>query len=301
MLRCAALSVRSSSAKEIIRDINEKFVLSLSPARQKFWQIAHTPDHEMSMEHLIEGALAIAWEEYPRMDLGHYREIFERMASDLQPRIAGIRYPLKVVQEINQYLFVEQNFRGNDRDYYDPRNSFITDVLDRRLGIPLTLSLVYMVVGDRLGFPIEGISFPGHFIIRPQHPDLEIFIDPYNKGEILFPEDCANKLNQLYGREVPLQREYLEPVSIRRILDRLLNNLKMIYLRSHESSKALGAIERSLMLNPDVPTQWRDRGLICYQLDRYTEARVDLENYLQRIPYAEDRQIIKQLIEEIKH
>ena len=275
-------------------------MLTLSPARQKFWQIAHTPDQDMSIDHLLEGALAIAWEEYPRMDLGHYREIFDRMVADLQPRIAKMHYPLKVVQEINQYLFAEQGFRGNDSDYYDPRNSFITDVLERRLGIPLSLSLVYMVISDRLGFPMDGISFPAHFIIRPRHPDLEIFIDPYNKGEILFPEDCAAKLTQLYGYEIPLQPEYLQPVGIRRILDRLLTNLKLIYLRRREPDKALAAIERSLMLNPDVPTQWRDRGLICYQLDRYTEARIDLENYLQSVPYAEDGRVILQLIEEIK-
>ena len=275
-------------------------MLTLSPARQKFWQIAHTPDQDMSIDHLLEGALAIAWEEYPRMDLGYYREIFDRMVDDLQPRIAKMHYPLKVVQEINQYLFAEQGFRGNDGDYYDPRNSFITDVLERRLGIPLSLSLVYMVICDRLGFPMDGISFPAHFIIRPRHPDLEIFIDPYNKGEILFPEDCAAKLTQLYGYDIPLQPEYLEPVSIRRILDRLLTNLKLIYLRRREPDKALAAIERSLMLNPDVPTQWRDRGLICYQLDRFTEARIDLENYLQSVPYAEDGRVILQLIEEIK-
>ena len=275
-------------------------MLSLSPARQKFWQIAHSLDHELSIDHLVEGALAIAWEEYPRMDLGHYREMFNRMVDDLRSRVDDIRYPLKVVQEINQYLFAEQNFSGNDHDYYDPRNSFITDVLDRRLGIPLSLSIVYMVIGDRLGFPMEGISFPGHFIIRPQHPDIEIFIDPYNKGEILFPEDCANKLTQLYGRVIPLQPEYLEPVGIRRILDRLLNNLKLIYLRSHEPTKALAAIERSLMLHPDVPTQWRDRGLICYQLERHTEARIDFENYLLRVPHASDSQVILQLIAEMK-
>ena len=253
----------------------------------------------MSIGHLLEGALAIAWEEYPRMDLGHYRGMFDRMVADLQPRLAEIHYPMRMVQEINQYLFVEQNFSGNDHDYYDPRNSFITDVLDRRLGIPLSLSIIYMVIGDRLGFAIEGISFPGHFIVRPQHPDLEIFIDPYHKGEILFPEDCANKLTQLYGHAVPLQGEYLQPVGIRRILDRLLTNLKLIYLRRQEPVKALAAIERSLMLNPDVPTQWRDRGLICYQLDRYTEARIDLESYLQHSPYAEDSQIIIQLLNEM--
>ncbi|WP_322095917.1 SirB1 family protein [Pseudanabaena mucicola] len=284
----------------IDKDLDKNTVLTLSPARQKFWQIAHTPDSQMTVDHLLEGALAIAWEEYPRMDLGHYREICDRMVADLQPRIAKIPYPLKVVQEINQYLFVELGFRGNDHDYYEPRNSFINDVLDRRLGIPLSLSLIYILVGDRLGFPMDGVSFPGHFIIRPQHPDLEIFIDPYNKGEILFPEDCAAKLTQLYGYEIPLQPEYLQPVTVRRILDRMLNNLKLIYLRRRDPAKALAAIERSLMLNPDVPTQWRDRGLICYQLDRHTEARIDLENYLQHVPYAEDSRIILQLIAEMK-
>ncbi len=275
-------------------------MLTLSPARQKFWQIAHTADAELSMNHLLEGALAIAWEENPRMDLGHYRSLFDRMVLDLEPRLAAIAYPLKKVQAINQYLFTELGFQGNEQDYYDPLNSFINHVLDRRLGIPLTLSLIYMIIGDRLGFPIEGISFPGHFIIRPQHPDLEIFIDPYNKGEILFPEDCAAKLSQLYGEVVELQPEYLAPVGIRRILDRLLNNLKMIYLRRREPHKALAAIERSLMLHPDIPTQWRDRGLICYQLDRYTEARIDLENYIKAAPYADDRPIIRQLIAEME-
>ncbi|MFM7887225.1 MAG: SirB1 family protein [Pseudanabaena sp.] len=276
-------------------------MFSLSPARQKFWQIAHTPDSEMTIHHLLEGALAIAWEEYPKMDLGHYRKILEQMADDLQLRLANPRYPLKMVQEINEYLFIEKNFCGNDTDYYNPRNSFINDVLDRRLGIPISLSIIYMAIGDRLGFPINGISFPGHFLIRPQHPDLEIFIDPYNKGDILFPEDCEHKLEQLYGQRVPLRPEYLESVSIRRILDRLLNNLKLIYLRLHIPNKALAAIERSLMLNPNVPTQWRDRGLICYQLERFTESRIDLENYLQHIPYAEDSQIIMQLLNEMKH
>ncbi|PZU94867.1 MAG: hypothetical protein DCE90_13680 [Pseudanabaena sp.] len=276
-----------------------KTVLTLSPARQKFWQITHIPNQELTINHLLEGALAIAWEEYPHMDLGHYRAKLDAMVNDLQPRLDKIHYPLKVIQEINRYLFVEQGFCGNDHDYYDPRNSFINDVLDRRLGIPLSLSIIYMLLGDRLGFAMDGISFPGHFIIRPQHPDLEIFIDPYNKGEILFPEDCAAKLTQLYGQEMPLDPKYLQPVGIRRILDRLLTNLKLIYLRRQEPAKALGAIERSLMLHPDVPTQWRDRGLICYQLERYVEAKIDLENYLKHIPYAGDRLIILQLIEEM--
>jgi regulator of sirC expression with transglutaminase-like and TPR domain len=274
-------------------------VLTLSPARQKFWQIAHTSDDQLSSDDLLEGALAIAWEEYPRIDLGHYRSIFDQMVADLAPRLTITEYPLKKVQIINQYLFDELGFRGNDQDYYDPRNSFINDVLDRRLGLPITLSLIYMVLGDRLGFPIEGISFPGHFIVRPQHPDLEIFIDPYHNGEILFPEDCEAKLAQLYGQPVPLQPEFLEPVGVRRILDRLLNNLKLIYLRYPDPQRALAVIERSLMLHPHVPTQWRDRGLICYQLERYTEARIDLENYIQKFPYAEDRLIIEQLIAEM--
>jgi regulator of sirC expression with transglutaminase-like and TPR domain len=272
---------------------------NLSPARQKFWQISRVSESDMTNEHLLEGALAIAWEEYPLIDLASYRGTLDRMAEHLLKRLQDVAYPLKIIAAINQYLFAEKKFRGNESNYYDPSNSFITDVIDRRTGIPITLSILYMAIGDRIGFPFTGVSLPGHFIIRPQSQDVEVFVDPFHQGEILFQQDCSDRLVQVYGEQMTLRPEYLEPVGTRKILERMLTNLKLIYLRRGEADKALAAIEKLLMLYPNSPMQQRDHGLLCYQLERFTEARLDLENYLDRIPYAEDADLIAKLIEEM--
>jgi regulator of sirC expression with transglutaminase-like and TPR domain len=274
--------------------------LSLSPAQQKFWYVSRIPDPELTTAQLVEAALAISWEEYPHIDLSSYREVLDNMATDLQPRVRGMNYPLKVISEINRYLFEEQNFCGNENNYYDPRNSFLTDVITRRLGIPLTLSIVYMAIGDRIGFPLEGVSLPGHFIIRPQRSDIEVFIDPFANGEILFKQDCAAKLAQIYGAEAELKPEYLETVGVRRILERMLMNLKLIYLNQKKFHKALSTVEKLLMLWPNISTQVRDHGLLCFQLERYVEARSDLETYLELSPYADDAELIQKLIDEMK-
>ena len=273
--------------------------LSLSPAQQKFWYVSRIPDSELTTTQLVEAALAISWEEYPHIDLSSYRDALDGMASDLRQRLQGINYPLKVISEINRYLFEEQTFCGNEHNYYDPRNSFLTDVISRRLGIPLTLSMVYMAIGDRIGFPLEGVSLPGHFILRPQRSDIEVFIDPFTKGEIMFKEDCAAKLVQIYGPQAELKPEYLETVGVRRILERLLMNLKLIYLNQKKFHKALSTIEKILMLWPNSSTQIRDHGLLCYQLERYVEARSDLETYLDLSPYADDAELIQKLIDEM--
>lgn len=273
--------------------------LSLSPAQQKFWYVSRIPDSDLTTAQLIEAALAISWEEYPHIDLSSYREALDVMATDLQQRLRGINYPLKVISEVNRYLFEEQNFCGNEKNYYDPRNSFLTDVITRRLGIPITLSMVYMAIGDRIGFPLEGVSLPGHFIIRPQRSDIEVFIDPFAKGEILFKQDCASKLVQIYGSQAELKPEYLETVGVRRILERMLMNLKLIYLNQKKFHKALSTVEKILMLWPNASTQVRDHGLLCYQLERYVEARSDLETYLDLSPYADDAELIQKLIDEM--
>lgn len=274
--------------------------LSLSPAQQKFWYVSRIPDSDLTTAQLVEAALAISWEEYPHIDLSSYREALDDMATDLQPRVQGVNYPLKVISEINRYLFEEQNFCGNENNYYDPRNSFITDVITRRLGIPLTLSIVYMAIGDRIGFPLEGVSLPGHFILRPQRSDIEVFIDPFANGEILFKQDCAAKLAHIYGAGAELKPEYLETVGVRRILERMLMNLKLIYLNQKKFHKALSTVEKILMLWPNVSTQVRDHGLLCFQLERYVEARSDLEAYLVLSPYADDAELIQKLIDEMQ-
>ncbi len=273
-------------------------MLTLSPARQMFWQIAQIPDPDLNITHLLDGALAIAWEAEPTIDITAYRQKIIALADTVAPRLAAVPYPLKKIQLLNQFVFTECGFRGNEADYYNPANSFLTYVLDQRLGIPITLSVLYMIIADRLDLVMEGVSFPGHFLVRPHDQNLEFFIDAYH-GEIIFVEDCSARLRQLYGGQVPFDPSYLAVVGVRRILERMLTNLKLIYLRNAQFELALAVVERLLMLDPTLALQRRDHGLLCYQLERYSEARIDLENYLELMPEASDSPIISQLLTEI--
>jgi regulator of sirC expression with transglutaminase-like and TPR domain len=190
-------------------------------------------------------------------------------------------------------------FTGNKQEYYDPRNSFLNDVIDRRLGIPISLALVYIEIARRVDFPMVGIGMPGHFLIRPDVSDIEIFVDAFNDGEILFPQDCQEKLTQIYQHPVTLQPEFLAAVTNKQILARMLTNLKYIYLNQKELEKALAAVERILLLFPGFALEVRDRGLLCYQLGRFSQAATDLETYLTQTPEAQDAYIIRRLLTQL--
>jgi regulator of sirC expression with transglutaminase-like and TPR domain len=274
-------------------------MVNFPAAQQKFWLIARLNDTALGMNELFEATLAIAWAEYPRLDLGMYREQMDRFTAELKNLLAETNYPMKQVQIINQYLFERQKFQGNKTNYYDPRNSYITDAINGRLGIPITLSALYLIVSDRLGIPFEGVNFPGHFLIRPRSPELEILVDPFYGGEIMFIEDCAQRLSQIYGQQITLQPEYLEPVGVRSILQRMLMNLKVIYLQQREYIKALRIVQWILILVPDAILQIKDRGLLCYQLGYLVEAKADLEQYIQVLPRANDVEMIKRLLQQI--
>jgi regulator of sirC expression with transglutaminase-like and TPR domain len=138
---------------------------------------------------------------------------------------------------------------------------------------------------------------PGHFLIRPEFEDAGIYVDAFEGGEILFPQDCEARLSQVYGQPVKLQPEFLNPVDNRRFLGRMLQNLKQIYMNGGELEEALKVVERLLLLYPDTPTERRDRGILCYQLRRWEEARRDLQNYLDGLPTARDAGIIRQLLD----
>lgn len=262
-------------------------------ARQRFYQATHQPDEQID---LARAALYFAQEEYPNLEPEACLEALDTIAAAVQRQLPQTRYPLKVIQTINHYLYQELKFSGNTTDYYDPRNSYLNQVIDRRKGIPITLSLVYLEVARRIDFPMVGVGMPGHFLIRPVGEDLNVFVDPFHQGEILFPEDCQERLNQLYGSPVEFQLEFLEPVSSRQFLARMLTNLKVIYLNRGEWSKALATIERILILFPEAPLEQRDRGLLYYQMGRWTEATQDLENYLVNAPSAEDAAVVRQLL-----
>lgn len=248
---------------------------------------------------LAEAALYIALEEYPDLEIQTYLQRLDKMAEEVSQELPSEPYPLKILQTINRYLFETQGFQGNTQDYYDPRNSFLNEVLDRRTGIPITLSLVYLEIAHRIGFPMTGINFPGHFLIRPEQEGMELWVDPFHQGEILFPEDCKNRLESLYQKPVELRPEFFEAISPPQFLVRMLNNLKHIHLDRGDLDRCVAASERILLIDPDALLERRDRGVLYYQLGRWVEARQDLEDYLGKIPHAQDRPFIFQLLDRI--
>ncbi len=205
------------------------------------------PDRELN---LARAALYIAQTEYPQLDVEAQLQILTNMATELASRLPPSRYPLRVIQTINNYLYDELGFSGNTANYYDPRNSFLNEVLARRTGIPLTLALVYLEMSARIDLPMVGIGMPGHFIIRPEFEDSEIFIDAFNQGEILFTEDCRQKLIQIYQQEIlTLPSEILQPVTKQQFLQRMLNNLQQIYWQQEDVDRALVIKDLLLLFN----------------------------------------------------
>jgi regulator of sirC expression with transglutaminase-like and TPR domain len=197
------------------------------------------------------------------------------------------------VGRLTSVLFHELGFSGNQGDYYDPRNSFLNDVLDRRQGIPITLSLVLMEVGKRLGLAIEGIGLPGHFIAGARLDDSQILLDPFNGGALVTPEDCEELVGRVVGRAVTLLPEHYAPVSGRQLLTRMLGNLKGAFWQRQEWDRVVGAIDRLLVLNPKAAAEWRDRGVAWSNLGEVRRGLGDWERYLTEFPDAEDHETVK--------
>jgi regulator of sirC expression with transglutaminase-like and TPR domain len=270
--------------------------MSLILARNYFEQEINQPDVKID---LGKAALYIALEEEPDFEPEEYLNALDLMAYKVEKYLPETKYPLRVIQSINRYLYEDLEFKGNSWDYYDPRNSFLNEVIDRRTGIPITLSLVYLEIAKRINFSMVGIGMPGHFLIRPEFEDVGIYVDPFHQGEVLFPEDCQARLTQVYNQSVQMQPAFFAPVTPRHFLARLLTNLKAIYLNQRQASRALTVVERILLLFPDAAIERRDRGLLCYQLGHPEGARQDLEIYLTHFPNAEDAVVIRQLLDQI--
>jgi regulator of sirC expression with transglutaminase-like and TPR domain len=270
--------------------------MNFSIAKQNFYQEINQPDDQID---LAKAALYIAQEQFPKLDTQEYLNALDTMAVEVQERLPQERYPLRVIETLNQYLFQDLGFTGNSENYYDPFNSYLNQVIERRTGIPITLSMIYLEVAKRIDFPMVGIGMPGHFLIRPDFEEAGIYVDTFNQGEVLFPEDCEARLSQIYNQPVQLQSEFLAPVSNHQILARMLTNLKIIYMNSEAFETAISIIELILLLFPHTITEKRDRGILYYQLNRWSEAKQDLEDYLQQSPTAQDASVIRQLLARI--
>jgi regulator of sirC expression with transglutaminase-like and TPR domain len=266
-------------------------------ARAAFIRLLQLPDAELD---LAEGALWIAAEEYLSLRPSVYLERIARMAAELKRRVQTEIKPSRVVAICNEFFFEEMNFKGNRQEYYDPRNSYLNEVIDRRVGIPITLSVLYLAVAERAGLPVRGVGMPGHFLVKyaPAAAESEIFIDAFN-GRTLDRQECAKMLEEMFGEAVEMKPAFLEPTGKRQILARILNNLKGLYLSRSDLKRALAASDRILLADPHLTAEWRDRGLINFQMHRDTEALKDFSQYLGIRPEPEDSQRIKQVRNEL--
>ena len=269
----------------------------MDPSLAEFAAEIRRPEPEID---LSRAALLIARAEYPDLDLRRYLLQLQELADGASSEEwAGS--PLKRLHRLRRFLFEEQRFRGNDAEYYDPQNSFLNDVLDRRLGIPITLSLVFMEVGRRLALPVEGIGLPGHFIVGFEAGEERILLDPFNGGAILTPEGCQAVVSRVIGRPVTLEPGHFLPVTKRQLLSRMLTNLKAAYFKREDWEKALRILDRLLVLDPDAPGEERDRGLVFAKLGKFRAAIALWERYLRREPEGPDAQSVRENLRQVRH
>src|SRR6201998_1757240 len=253
------------------------------------------PDVEDERIDLIRSALVIARMEYPALDIEEYAGRIERMSRRAAALAAGLSAP-GIRAALNQVMFEEANLRGNRQDYYDPRNSFLNDVLDRGLGIPITLSIIYMEVAKRVGFLLSGVGMPGHFLLKHYGEDgPEILIDCFHRGDILSRQDCQSRLDEIYSGEMALRPEFLHPISRRQILTRMLNNLKTVYLSTRNFRKALTIADLILVIHPRSAEDVKQRGLLRYSMGMHALAAEDLNEYLKISPTASDSEEVPQM------
>jgi regulator of sirC expression with transglutaminase-like and TPR domain len=243
---------------------------------------------------LFRAALALAQAEYPQMDPERYVARVQRLAERVPLRLAQNTDPRATIEAINQVLFGECGLRGNRDDYFDPRNSFLNQVLDRGLGIPITLAVIYQEVARRVGFPLVGVGMPGHFLLK--HFDErgeELLIDVFDGGKILTQAGCQQRLDDIYGGQVVLEREHLLAVTNRQVLTRMLNNLRQIYIAGRNLRKATEVLDFVLTLHPRSAEDVKQRAVLLYSSNKQSAALRDFEEYVRLAPDASDVDEIK--------
>lgn len=266
--------------------------------RQRFSSEVQKAEEDLN---LALAALLVAQEEYSQLPVDRYLTRLDLLAEETRDRLDGETAPLLVLHELLDTLYQRHNFRGNREAYYDPRNSFLNDVLDRGLGIPLTLGIVLLEVGWRLGLPLEGVNFPGHFLVRFHGDAVDFLVDPYDGGALRFQDQAQELLDRVYGGMIRVHDSFLRTARRHEMVIRLLTNLKSLYLNVQDHARALAAVERILLLRPTGPIEIRDRGVILARMGKRGEALEQLEAYLHLAPEAADSQRIRGMVEELRN
>ena len=248
-------------------------------ARRQFTELAaHEPVA------LARTALLIAKEEYPDLDVDQYMRRLEDLGREAARWMGTAANTIERVQALSRLLFEHHHFAGNQDNYGDPRNSFLNEVLERKLGIPISLSVVYIEVGRRAGLKLEGVSFPGHFLVKATDERGEMIIDPFNEGMILNLDQLRTLLNKVYGQPVELHPSMLRAATSRQILGRMLRNLKNVYVAASDWMRAIAALDRILILEPRSLEELLERAKLYETLECFQAALDDLQSFLSIAP-----------------
>jgi regulator of sirC expression with transglutaminase-like and TPR domain len=252
---------------------------------------------------LAEGALLIAAEEYDDLDVAEYLRRIDAMGTALRRRLREDISTSDALVALNRYVFEELGFSGNADDYYDPRNSYLNDVIERKLGIPITLSVLYIEIGRRIGLPLQAVSFPSHFLVTCALRNGTVVLDPYARGVSLGVDDLQERLRPI-AKGIELDAHMLEtllaPAAPRDVFARMLRNLRAIHEGRKDNLKALAASSRILLLLPDAPDEYRHRAELYEKLECVRAALSDWQRYLGFKPQARDAEHAKARIAELE-
>ncbi len=264
--------------------------MSTDPYRD-FRQAVDRPEDKID---LGRAALTIALTDYPNLDVLDYLARIDQLAGEVASHLDSEADIYRSMAALNYVLFKQHGFHGNRKDYFDPKNSFLNEVIERKTGIPITLSVLYMEVAQRVGLALDGVGFPGHFLVKCVGDGEEIVIDPFDGGEIKSRADIDKMLFNLYGGKVAFHSDLLAPSTKRDILKRMLANLKAIYINENDLVKSLSVLDRVLILDPASAEDARDRGVVYLRLECYAQAREDFETYLRLRPDADDAILVRE-------
>ena len=245
-------------------------------------------------------ALQLATIEHPGSPVDPFLHLLDSHANEFGERIQDDTEGEEFVELLNEYLVDELGFRGNEEDYYHPDNSCLNEVLAQRVGIPITLSIVYMELARRLDRPIYGIGLPGHFLIEYNDGDYGTYLDPYHGGRLMAAEECCELSKVITGLDISGDPGALEPVSRRHIIVRMLNNLRAVYFRRGEPAKAVRVLNLLIEADPASAEEYKQRGICQAQIQAYKAATTDLETYLRLAPGAHDRKDVEHQIERMR-
>lgn len=262
-------------------------------ARQRFREIAALPEPQVD---LVEASLLIAAEDQPGVDVDRHLGEVRAWSESVAARLRGSHDVERVVEAINRQLFEEEGFHGEPDDYYDPRSALVSEMLDRHAGLPITLSILYLELTRRIGAEATGIALPGRFLVKFTGYFGEVIVDPFDGGRVVTPLELQQLLDQVYGGGVRLREHHLRSFSRREILARELAQLKAAYLAQHDIARAAASVDRLLILDARDAYEIRDRAGLAMQMHTYALAIECLERYLELMPHADDRNVVREQI-----